>query len=160
MGHIDRRQLLIGGTAGAIGIAAAALGPTTALADEGKGLVGTWDVQITDATAQGGPSTFEGATTFNPGGGVINMDSSSPATGLGSWSGDEKGAFKARFMQFGFSSFNPSDGSTVKLVVTIQGKRSGNAISGTFTYKVYALNGAVLFPNGMGTFTGTRFAAA
>lgn len=87
MGHVDRRQLLIGGTAGALGIAAAALGPTTALADEGEGLVGTWDVQITDATAQGGPSTFEGATTFNPGGGVINMDSGSPATGLGNWSG-------------------------------------------------------------------------
>lgn len=63
-------------------------------------------------------------------------------------------------MQFGFSSFNPSDGSTVKLVVTILGKRSGKTISGTFTYVVYALNGAVIFPNGMGTFTGTRFAAA
>jgi hypothetical protein len=162
MDSIDRRRLLIGGAAGALGIAAAALGPITALADQGEGggPVGTWDLQITDATAQGGPSTFEGATTFNPGGGVINMDSGSPATGLGSWSGGEKGAFKARFMQFGFSSFNPSDGSTVKLVVTIKGKRSGNAISGTFTYVVYALNGTVIFPNGAGTFTGTRFAAA
>ena len=159
MGHLDRRQLLIGGTAGVLGIAAAAMGPTTAFADEGEGIVGTWDLQITDASAPGGPTTFEGATTFNPGGGVVNVDSQSPSTGLGSWSEGDDGSFKARFMQFGFNSFNVPDPTTVKLVVTINGKKSGNAISGSFTYKVYTLNGAVVFPNGMGTFTGTRFAA-
>ena len=160
MGNLDRRQLLIGGTAGVLGIAAAAMAPTAALADDGEGMVGTWDLQITDASAQGGPVTFEGATTFNPGGGVVNVDSQSPSTGLGSWSEEDEGSFKARFVQFGFGSLNPGDPNTVKLVVTIKGKRSGNAISGTFTYKVYTLNGVVVFPNGMGTFTGTRFAPA
>lgn len=140
-----------------LGIAAAALGPTSALADdEGGGLVGTWDVQITDATAPGGPTTIEGATTFAPGGALVTMDSNGPSTGLGSWAGAEHGAFKARFMQF---SFDPVHG-TAKVVVTVKGRRSGKAISGTFTYKVYDLHGHVLFGDGKGTFTGTRFAAA
>jgi hypothetical protein len=155
MAQIDRRRLLIGGTAGALGIAAAALAPTTALADEGEGLLGTWDLRITDATAQGGPATFEGAATFAPGGGFAAMDSNSPSTGLGSWAGGDDGAFKARFMQFGF---DPQ--GTIKAVVSVKGKRSGKAMSGTFTYKIYALNGTLIFPNGKGTFTGTRFAAA
>lgn len=157
MGHIDRRQLLIGGTAGALGIAAAALGSTTALADEGKGLVGTWDVWITDKS-RGGPAV-EGATTFAPGGGIVTMDSGNASTGIGSWTGgDEGGGFKGRFMQF---AFNP-DGSTAgKVIVTIpDGKRSGNTIRGSFTYVIYALNGTPIFSNGHGTFTGTRFAAA
>lgn len=157
MGQIDRRQLLIGGTAGAIGVAAAALGPTTALADEGEGLVGTWDIQITDATAQGGPTTIEGATTFVPGGGLVTMDSGNQSTGLGSWSTVDEHGFKARFMQF---AFNPDGSVAGKVVVTVKGKRSGRSISGTFTYKIYALNGTVIFPAGQGTFTGTRFAAA
>lgn len=162
MAHMDRRQLLMGGAAGVLGLAAAALGPSSALADEGEseGPMGTWDIQVTDATAQGGPSTFEAATTFAPGGGVVNIDATSPSPGLGSWSGRENGAFMARFMQFSFNSFNPADTSTVKLVVAIDGKSSGNTISGTFTYVVYALNGSVLFPSGKGSFTGTRFAAA
>jgi hypothetical protein len=157
MGHIDRRQLLIGGTAGALGIAAAAMVPTTALADDGEGLVGTWDVQITD-TSRAMPAV-EGATTFAPGGGLVTMDSGNPSTGIGSWSGgDEGGAFKARFMQF---AFNP-DGSTAgKVIVTIpNGKKAGNTISGNFTYVIFTLKGAVIFPNGAGTFTGTRFTAA
>jgi hypothetical protein len=155
MAQIDRRRLLIGGTAGALGLAAAALGPTTAVADDGEDLLGTWDVQITDASTPGGPSTFEGAVTFNKGGGFAAMDSNGPSTGLGSWKDDEDGAFKARFMQFGF---DPQ--GTVKLVVAIKGKLSGGTISGTFTYKVYTLTGTVLFPDGKGTFTGSRFAAS
>ena len=159
MSQIGRRQLLIGGTAGALGIAAVALGPATAaLADDGDGLVGTWDVQITDLTASGGPATFEGATTFAPGGGVVSMDAASPSTGLGSWSAGEKGgSFKARFMQF---AFNPNGSPGGKVVVTIVGKLTGHTIKGTFTYVVFASNGIVFFPRGKGTFTGTRFAAA
>jgi hypothetical protein len=156
MDRIDRRRLLIGGTASALGLAAVALGPTTAMADDSEGPVGTWDLQITDATAPAGtPSVFEGATTFAPGGGLVSMDANSPSTGLGSWSGGEDGAFKARFMQF---AFDPS--GNAKLVVAIKGQTSAKTISGTFTYKVYAPNGTLLFGDGHGTFAGTKFASA
>jgi hypothetical protein len=127
----------------------------TALAKEDSGLVGTWDVRITDLAAPGGPTTFEGATTFAPGGTVVTMDSNSPSTGLGSWDNTGDGTFRARFMQFGFSPQGTS-----KVVVSPRGRLSEEAtISGTFTYKVYDLQGHLLFGNGKGTFTGKRFAA-
>jgi hypothetical protein len=87
------------------------------------------------------------------------MDAGNASTGIGSWSGGEEGGtFKARFMQF---AFNPNGTTAGKVIVTIpDGKRSGNTISGSFTYVIYALNGTVLFPDGAGTFTGVRFAAA
>lgn len=152
---LNRRQLLLGATAGALGIGAAALAPMTAMAAESSGLVGTWDVQITDLTTPNGPTTFEGATTFAPGGGLVTMASDQPSTGLGSWAQKGGGAFRARFMQFGFGPPGPS-----KVVISIKGTLSEDSISGTFTYKVYDLQGNVIFGNGKGTFTGKRFSAA
>ena len=153
---LNRRQLLVGATAGALGLGAAALSPITALAVDSEGLVGSWDVQITDLSAQGGPATFEGVTTFAPGGGVVTMDSNGPSTGLGSWAKKDGRAFDARFIQFGFSPQGTS-----RVVVSIKGRLSEEgAISGTFTYKVYDLQGHLLFGAGKGTFTGKRFSAA
>jgi len=151
---LNRRQILIGAAAGAVGIGAAALSPITALAAE-RSVVGTWDVQITD-TSGPEPATFEGATTFAPGGGVVTMDSNSPSTGVGSWAKKgERGAFVGRFMQFGFSPEGTS-----KVLVSIKGNLSEHdTISGTFTFKVYDLKGQLLFDGGKGMFTGTRFSA-
>jgi hypothetical protein len=152
---VNRRQLLKGATLGALGIGAAALSPMTALAAESSSLVGTWDVQITDLTAPAGPTTIEGATTFAPGGGVVTMDSGQASTGIGSWT-KEGSAFSTRFMQFGFGPPGPS-----KVVVSVTGKLSeDDSISGTFTYKVYDLQGTLIFGTGNGTFAGTRFSAA
>jgi len=151
---LNRRQLLIGASAGALGIGAAALSPMTALAGESPGLLGTWDVQITDRSGPQ-PATFEGLTTFAPGGGVVTMNSNEPSTGLGSWVKKGGHAFGARFVQFGFSPQGTS-----KVVVTIDGKQSEeDSISGTFTFKVFDLQGHLLFGGGKGTFTGTRFSA-
>jgi hypothetical protein len=150
---VNRRQLLIGASAGALGIGAAALSPMTALAAE-RSLVGTWDVWITD-TSGPEPTTFEGATTFAPGGGVVTMDSNGPSTGIGSWAKKGGGAFAGRFMQFGFSPQGTS-----KVLVSIKGNLSEHdTISGTFTFKVYDLKGQLLFDGGKGSFTGTRFSA-
>jgi hypothetical protein len=149
---LNRRQLLVGASAGAVGIGAVALSPMTALASGGSGLVGTWDVQITDHTPLV-PVTFEGATTFIPGGGVVTMDSSSPSTGVGSWAMDDASEFNARFMQFNFNPPGPA-----KAVVTIHGRLAANSIRGTFTLKIYDLMGHFL-GTGHGTFTGKRFAA-
>jgi len=153
--RLNRRQLLIGASAGALGIGAAALTPMTALASEDSGgLVGTWDVQVTDTSDPTAPATFEGVTTFAPGGGVVTMDSNSPSTGIGSWT--KKGhAFSGRFIQFGFSPQGTS-----KVVVSITGALSRGSISGTFTFKAYDLQGNLVFGDGKGTFTGTRFSAA
>jgi hypothetical protein len=152
---LNRRQLLIGASAGALGIGAAALSPMTALAAGSSGIVGTWDVQITDLTAMGGPTTFEGATTFAPGGVVVTMDSNSPSTGIGSWANTGGSTFRARFMQFGFSPQGTS-----KAVVSPRGRLTEEGtIRGTFTYKVYDQLGNLLFGAGKGTFTGKRFAA-
>jgi len=152
---LNRRQLLIGASAGAVGIGAAALSPMTALAAEGSSILGTWDVEITDLTTPNGPSTFEGATTFAPGGGLATMASDQPTTGLGTWAKSAGNAFRARFMQFGFDPHGTS-----KVIVSIKGTQSENdSISGTFTYKVYDLQGNVLFGDGKGTFSGKRFSA-
>jgi len=153
---LDRRQLLIGASAGALGIGAAALSPMTALAADSAGVVGTWDVQITDLSTPGGPATFEGVTTFAPGGVVVSMDSNGPSTGIGSWAKKPGHAFVGRFIQFGF---DPQ--GTSKVVVSVSGKMSEeDSIAGTFTYKVYDLKGHVIFGDGNGTFTGKRFSAA
>lgn len=151
---LNRRQLLVGATAGALGVGAAALSPMTVLAKESSGLVGTWDVQITDQTGPGAPTTIEGATTFAPGGGLVTMDSGTPSTGIGSWT--KKGrAFSGRFMQFGFGPPGPS-----KVIVSVKGTLSEeDTISGTFTFKVYDLQGHQFPVDGKGTFTGTRFSA-
>lgn len=152
---INRRQLLKGATVGALGIGAAALSPMTALADESSGVVGTWDVLITDLTAPGGPTTVEGATTFAPGGGLVTMDSAQASTGIGSWVKNGR-TVSARFMQFGFGPPGPS-----KVLVRVTGKLSeDDKLSGTFTYKVYDLRGNLLFGAGKGTFTAKRFSAA
>ena len=150
---LNRRQLLIGASAGALGIGAAALSPMTALAaGSSGGLVGTWDIRITDRSGPT-PVTFEGATTFAPGGGVVTMDSSQPTTGVGSWVMAGESEFDARFMQFNFSP-----PATSKAVVSIHGRLEGNSIQGTFRLRVYDLQGHLLF-SGHGTFTGKRFAA-
>jgi hypothetical protein len=59
-------------------------------------------------------------------------------------------------MQFGFSPQGTS-----KVVVRISGNLSeDDTLSGTFTYKVYDLQGHLLFGDGNGKFTGKRFSAA
>jgi hypothetical protein len=153
---INRRQVLMGATAGALGIGAAALSPITVLAADSSSLVGTWDVLITDETGPGAPTTIEGATTFAPGGGVVTMDSAQPSTGIGSWAKKNRRAFTARFMQFGFGPPGPS-----KVIVSVKGTVSEHdSISGTFTFKVYDLLGNQFPVDGKGKFTGTRFNAA
>jgi hypothetical protein len=151
--RLNRRQLLLGASAGALGLGAAALSPITAMAAGSSGLVGTWDVWITDRSGPT-PVTFEGATTFAPGGGVVTMDSNSPSTGIGSWTMEGDSEFDGRFMQF---SFSPP--ATSKTVVTIHGRLAGNSIKGTFRFKVYDLKGHLLFSGGTGTFMGKRFEA-
>jgi hypothetical protein len=153
---LNRRQVLIGATAGALGIGAAALSPITVLAADSSSLVGTWDVLITDETGPGEPTTVEGATTFAPGGGVVTMDSSQASTGIGSWAKKSGRAFSARFMQFGFGPPGPS-----KVIVSVKGTLSEqDSISGTFTFKVYDLQGNQFPVDGKGKFAGTRFSAA
>lgn len=152
---LNRRQVLMGATAGALGIGAAALSPMTAMAADSSSLVGTWDVWITDQTGPGEPTTFEGATTFAPGGGVVTMDSNGPSTGIGSWAKKSGRSFTGRFMQFGFSPQGTS-----KVLVSIKGTLSEHdSISGTFTFKVYDLQGNQFPVEGKGIFTGTRFSA-
>jgi hypothetical protein len=151
---LNRRQLLIGASAGAVGIGAVALSPITALAAGSSGIVGTWDVRITDMSGPA-PVTFEGVTTFAPGGGVVTMNSNSPSTGIGSWANTGGATFHARFMEFGFS---PQGGS--KAVVSVKGRQSDEGtIRGTFTLNVYDLMGHLLLSGGKGTFVGKRFAA-
>ena len=153
---VNRRQLLVGATAGALGIGAAALSPITALAHESEGLVGTWDVLITDNSNPAAPTTVEGATTFAPGGGLVTMDSNQASTGIGSWAEKDNGAFVARFMQFGFDPQGKS-----KVVVSVKGKLSEeDSLSGSFTFNVYDLQGGLIFGPGSGTFTAKRFSAA
>src|ERR1700694_860339 len=149
---LNRRQLLIGASAGAVGIGAVALSPITALAAGSSGIVGTGDVMITDMSGPA-PVTFEGVTTFAPGGGVVTMNSNSPSTGIGSWASTGEGRFRARFMEFGFSPQGSS-----KAVVSVKGRQSEDTIRGTFTLNVYDLSGHLLL-SGKGTFVGKRFAA-
>ena len=149
--QLSRRQMLIGVGTGAIGAGAlAALAPAAALANEdGGGLIGAWDLSITQTSPTASP-TIEGVAVFSPGGSLVTTDAGSPTAGLGTWTMKEHGGFALKFLTWDFS--NPS--AVAKVVVKATGTLAHDTISGPFTFDVFV--GGTKVASGAGSVTGTR----
>jgi hypothetical protein len=140
----DRRQMLMGIGAGAVGASAAALAPATALADneDTGGLLGGWDITITGTQPPSPPR--EAVLMFAAGGGFVVLDSTNPpTTGVGGWTKQGNNGFRFKFL-----AFDPTAG---RVVVQGSGTVHQGTISGPFTFVV----GNNVF-SGSGTFSGTK----
>jgi hypothetical protein len=157
--RIGRRELIMGGGAGAVALAAVTLPATTAFADDdhrqGGGLQGAWAITRHDDSD---PTTaITGVVTYATGGAFAEMDTNPPSpVGLGSWSKSGDHRFAVTFWSVAL------DGNTFQgtVKVTVNGTWHGDAITGTYTFSVLdpSGNGTVLV-SGTGSFTGTRIIA-
>jgi hypothetical protein len=152
---LDRRQVLRGvGLAALGGGAAAALAPTSALADNDGdgGLVGSWNLTIVDLSGAL-PIPNEGVGVYAPGGGFTTAYGGIPFVGLGAWAQRGGGKFGLTFLNFLFD-FNP-----VKFTGTAKIRAEGtvhrDTQSGTYKFDVVDPSGANVF-SGHGTFSGKR----
>jgi hypothetical protein len=157
--RIGRRELIMGGGAGAVALAAVTLPATAAFAEDdhgrGGGLQGGW--RITRHDDSDPTTSITGVVTFAGGGAFAEMDTNPPSpVGLGSWSKSGDHRFAVTFWSVAL------DGTTFQgsVKVTIDGTWNGDAISGTYAFSVLdpAGSGTVLV-SGTGGFTGTRIVA-
>lgn len=115
-----------------------------------KRILGTWAVEVTPA----GEAPFQAMVTFSAGGGVVETESTTPGTGLGSWESRGGGRFAVTFQRFEFDAEGaPAGRVVVRTEVTV----SGGRFSGPFKFDAIDPAGNVVF-SGEGTATGTRFA--
>jgi hypothetical protein len=157
--RIGRRELIMGGGAGAVALAAVTLPATAAFADDdhrqGGGLQGAWLITRHDDSA---PNTaITSVVTFATGGAFAEMDINPPSpVGLGSWSKSGDHRFAVTFWSVALD-VNTFQGS---VKVTVDGSWKGDTITGTYTFSVLdpSGNGTVLV-SGTGSFTGTRIIA-
>jgi hypothetical protein len=155
--HVNRRQLLKGmGLATLGGGAIAALTPTAALADDQdpSSPVGPWKITIVNRSGPA-PVTTQGVAVFNPGGGLENIDTGSPGTGLGRWVALGKGQFRGTFDVFAFDPAQTFQGTAE---IRIKGRVRGDSLSGEFAFDSSDPAGnPVPGGSGTGTFSGKRF---
>ncbi len=128
---------------------------------KGRGLVGTWLVQVTIRNCQTGApiASFPSLLTYARGGTLMSTTSSlSPALnypGQGVWHYVGGQSYAASFM---FFRFNP-DGSfagTQKITQDIEHDRDADVLNITATFEVFNATGNVV-GTGCVTATGTRF---
>ena len=157
--RIGRRELIMGGGAGAVALAAVTLPASSAFADDdhgrGGGLQGAWLITRHDDSD---PTTaITGVVTYASGGAFAEMDTNPPSpVGLGSWSKSGDHGFAVTFWSVAL------DGTTFQgtVKVTVKGTWHGDAITGTYTFSVLDPSGsATVIFSGTGSFTGTRIVA-
>ena len=159
--RINRRQLLVGAGAGAVG-AAAALGaaPLTALAaeDDGGGdLLGSWHVSVQVTSPS--PASFDVLYAFARGGVFTRIDGRSNAPSVGTWKAAENGGIVFSAISFNFNAgVMPSPASRDGAILGNFAAHvaADGTLQGTFTAQ--GLLGLTGFSRA-GTFTGTRIEA-
>jgi hypothetical protein len=148
LAKLDRRQMLMGIGAGAVGASAAALAPATALAgdDDTSGLLGGWDITITETSPPSPPPPpREAVLMFAAGGGLVTVDSNPQTSGAGSWTKHGDNGFRFKFIVF-----DPTHNG-IRVVVQGSGTVHQGTISGPFNFVV-----GNNFLSGSGTFSGTK----
>jgi hypothetical protein len=158
---INRRQLLVGAGAGALG-SAAALGaaPLSALAaeeEDGRGVEGSWyiSVQVTSPS----PATFDATYAFAGGGAFTRIDGRTNAPAVGTWKRATGGGIVFSNILFNFNAGALPSPTTRN--GAIQGNfaahvKADGTMEGTFT--AHGILGLTGFSRA-GTFTGTRIEA-
>ena len=114
-----------------------------------QGILGTWLVDVTPADDE----PFQAMVTVSPGGGLVETESTSPGTSLGSWESRGRRRVAVTFQRFEFGSEGePAGRSVVRTEVIVRGDK----FSGPFEFDVFNPEGDVVF-SGEGTATATRF---
>jgi hypothetical protein len=151
---INRRQLLIGAGAGAIGTAAAIGGTPAAVfaegQEEGERIEGSWyiTVQVTEPS----PAAFDALYGFAKGGAFTRIDGRNNAPALGTWKRTEDGAIVFSNILFNFVAGVRTGYITGKFTAGL----ADGTLTGTFTAEGHGIPG---FLPRRGTFTGTRIVA-
>jgi len=156
--RINRRELLVGAGAAAVG-AAAALGaaPLTALAseDEERGdLLGSWHVNV--QVTRPSPASFDVLYAFARGGVFTRVDGRSNAPSVGTWKPAQNGGIVFSAISFNFNAgVMPSPASRDGAILGNFAAHvaADRTLVGTFTAEgILGLTGF----SRAGTFTGTR----
>jgi hypothetical protein len=158
---INRRQLLVGAGAGAIGTAAAlGAAPLRVLASEGEDggrVEGSWyiSVQLTSPS----PATFDATYGFAKGGVFTRIDGRTNAAAVGTWKQAEDGGIVFSNILFNFNAgVLPSPASRNGAIVGnfFAHVAANGTMAGTFT--AHGILGLTGFSRA-GTFTGTKIEA-
>jgi hypothetical protein len=112
-------------------------------------ILGTWLVDVMPT----GEAPFQAMVTFSPGGGLVETESGSPGTALGSWKSLGRRRVAATFQRF---EFTPEGEPAGRVVVRTEVIVRRDEFSGPFEFEVFDLEGNVVF-SGAGTATATRF---
>jgi hypothetical protein len=155
---INRRQLLIGAGAGAVGAAAAlSAAPLNAFAskdEEGVEVQGSWHVNV-EVTSPS-PSSFDVLYAFARGGVFTRVDGRSNAPSVGTWKRTEDGEIVFSAISFNFTAgVLPSPASRMGAILGKFAARvaADGTLQGTFTAEgILGLTGF----SRAGTFVGTR----
>ncbi len=150
--QLDRRQLLkVAGVAGTGALAA--LAPTAALAEseEGRSIVGSWLVNVTQTSGTGAPHQV--LILYAPGGVVAGSSSNDPAGLIGSWARTGENQSRATFLLFVFASGHSIGMLRVREEATVA--KDGDHLTGRAVLE-FIPSGGTPVPAGTTTFTGTR----
>lgn len=112
-------------------------------------ILGTWLIDVTPSDDE----PFQAMATFSPGGGLVETESSSPGTLLGSWESRGRRRVAITFQRF---EFGPEGEPVGRVVVRTEVIVRGDEFSGPFEFDVFNLEGDVVF-SGDGTATAARF---
>jgi hypothetical protein len=158
---INRRQLLVGAGAGALGTAAAlGAAPLSALAaeeEDGRGVEGSWyiTVQVTSPS----PASFDTTYAFAKGGVFTRIDGRTNAPAVGTWKRAEGGGIVFTAILFNFNAGvlpSPTSRNGAILANFAAHVAANGTLVGTFT--AHGILGLTGFSRA-GTFTGTRIEA-
>jgi hypothetical protein len=137
------------GVGGASGAATGNSGQHTG-GHHGQRILGTWVVDVTPTVDE----PFQAMVTLSAGGGLVETESSSPGTALGSWESRGRGRVAVTFQRFEFDAEGePAGRVVVRTEVIVRGAQ----FSGPFKFDVFDPAGNVVISGG-GTATATRFA--
>lgn len=158
--YINRRQLLVGAGAGAIGAAAALSSePIRALASEGEENVeGSWYVKVHITSPDSAKSTFDTLYAFAKGGVFTRVDGRNNGPGVGTWKRAAGGGIVFNAMTF---NFNPGVPSLATRSGGVLGDFAAHVDAGGKLVGTFTAHGILGFSNFQraGTFTGTRIKA-
>lgn len=139
----------------------------SAQAENGRGLVGSWDVTVTPRDCATGntlpfPPSFSGMQTYNLGGTMIESDpvnvGSSPTTHIGGQGVWSHSGGREYTLAFRVAEFNPDGSYAGKSVIrdVILLGRDGNTYTSAGSVEIYNAAGILVF-TGCATTAATRF---
>ena len=135
--------------------------PMHSEASSGNKLSGTWKVTVTrDSAPPGQPLEFPLLYSFVPGGVAFQSSAITPfrSVGQGTWERDTGRSYTVALEFFRFDAQGVHTGS-VREAISIELSPDGNAITGTASFEILAVDGSVVV-TGTATLEGVRMGTA